>query len=120
MKFRLIILLYFLARYNGDESIHENKFHVKQSIADESVVLGGIIDQFLTKYFSENKFFISIILGVSKKENNHFQDDFFNELFDNPVLTNLPHNILNKLDRSVQDHRNAFNLVLTEDSESLE
>lgn len=116
----LTIWLFLLAQYNGDESILGNKSHVKQSIDDESVVLGGIITQFLTKYFSKNKFFISIILGLSKKETNHFQEDFFNELFDNPVLTNLPHNILNKLDRSIQDHRNAFNLVLTEDGESLE
>lgn len=120
MKICQIMLILF-AQYKSGAVIWGNNFEIKQPTTDESVILGEIITQFLIKYFSEGTTFVSIVLGPSKKCRCqcYFQEDFFNELFDHPLLTEFSHNVLDKIDKSALDKRNAFNLVLVEDCESL-
>lgn len=94
-------------------------FRIEQSDTEESVVLGEIITNYLIKYFSEDQIFVSIILLPSKKDRNNFEEDFFANLFDNPALTEFAHSTLNKLDNTIRGHRNAFNIIIVDGSESL-
>lgn len=93
-----------------------DNFEVKQSDMDESVILGEIITNFLIKYFSDEKIFISIVLAPSNMNQYNFQGDLFVELFDDPTLTEFAASILDRLDNEVRDHRNAFNLIFVDDS----
>lgn len=113
------IILILLAQYKSDASIWKHKLEIEQSTTDESVVLGEIVTKFLIKYFSEETIFISVVLGPPKRCGFHFQDDFFNELFDNPTLAAFPHDVLDGIDQTALDKRNAFNLLVVEDSKSL-
>lgn len=94
-------------------------FEIEQSQSDESVVLGEIITNYLIKYLSEDQIFVSIILPPSEKDPRNFEDDLFANLFDDPTLTQFAHNTLDELDYTIRGHRNAFNIILIDDSKSL-
>ena len=94
-------------------------FEIEQSNTDESVILGEIITNYLIKYFSDKQIYVSIVLAPSKFDKFNFQEDFFVNLFDNPQLTEFAFSNLDSLDNTVQDHRNAFNMIFVDDSESL-
>lgn len=120
MTFFQIILLLSVHNKCG-ALIWEKNFEIGQTVTDDSVILGEVITNYLIRYFSEDSVFVSIVLGPSTKcrGDRHFHQDFFNELFDNPKLTEFSHNVLDKMDASALDRRNAFNLILVEDSNSL-
>lgn len=94
-------------------------FEIEQSDTDESVILGEVITNYLIKYFSGVQMFVTIILGPSKIDQSNFQEDLFVNLFDDPQLAEFTSSTLDKLDNEVRDHRNAFNLILVDDSISL-
>lgn len=96
----------------------QHKFAIDQT-TKESVILGEILSNYFIKYLSDDKIFVSIILPPSKKTKTHFLGDFFEELFDNPALSKFAYNTLDKLDDSIRDRRQAFNLILTDDWDSL-
>lgn len=96
-----------------------NDFEIEQSNTDESVILGEIITNYLIKYFSDEQIYVSIVLAPSNFDQFNFQEDLFVNLFDNPKLTEFASNTLDRLDNTVQDHRNTFNMILVDDSESL-
>lgn len=97
---------------------HDN-FKIEQSDTDESVILGEIITNYLIKYFSDEQIFVSIVLAPSKTDQSDFQEDLFVNLFDNPQLTEFAASTSDGLDCEVRDRRNAFNLILVDDSKSL-
>lgn len=97
----------------------QHSFVIDQSATDESVVLGEILTNYFIKYFSDEQIFISIILPPSKKAKNHFSSDFFVELFDDPALAEFAYSTLDRLDDSIRDHRRSFNLIITDDWNSL-
>lgn len=98
---------------------YQYELAIDQLKPDESVTLGEILTNFFIKYFSDEEIFMSIILPPSQKVDNHFLSDSFVELFDDPLLTKFAYNTLDKLDNSIRDHRRAFNLILTDDWNSL-
>lgn len=93
-------------------------FVINQSISDESVILGEIITNYLVKYFSDDRVFVSIIFAPLKTQRNHFKEDFLLNLFDDPALNKFDHDILDRLDTSIH-YRHAFNIILIDDSKSL-
>lgn len=97
----------------------KNDFVIDPYAKDESVILGEILTNFFKKYLSDDQIFVSIILPPSQKVQNYFLSDFFVELFDDPALDEFSFSTLNKLDDFIHDHRRAFNLILTDDWDSL-
>lgn len=108
--FFILKMKFTLARYN---------FVIEQSSTDDSFILSEIITNFLLKYFSNEQIFISIVASPSQESNGLFQSDFFENLFDDPALEEFPYNILQQLDDSVYDYRNAFNIILIDSHETL-
>lgn len=94
-------------------------FEIEQSNTDDSVILGEIVTNYLIKYFRDEQIYVSIVLPPSKYDQFNFQEDLFVNLFDSPQLTEFASSTLERLDNTVQDHRNAFNMILIDDSESL-
>lgn len=90
----------------------QNDFIVNQSSTRDTLVLSEIITKYLTKYFSNEQIFLSIVIPPSEKLEDYFESDFFLELFDN--LPKFEHNILDKLDTSIHQ-RHAFNLIMVDD-----
>lgn len=120
MKFlSKLILLFLLAQYKNNKSIYANQFHIEHSTSD-GVILAGIITQILDQYFSEKNYFVSIVLSLSKEDDNHFQVDFFNELLDHPTLTKFSLNILNELEQPKLRTKNTFHLVLVDNYKSIQ
>lgn len=118
MNFQLLTLLFII--YVSLVLSSHNNFKIEQSVSDESVILGGIITNYLIKYFSDEQIFISFILESSQSNQmNDFEEDFFENLFDDPVLTGFAYNILEKLDNEIHGHRSAFHLILIDNSKSL-
>lgn len=115
----LKIFLSFFILCTGWAMALSRNFRIEQSDTEESVVLGEIITNYLIKYFSEDQIFVSIILTRSEKDQNNFEDDFFANLFDVPAMTEFAHNTLDKLDNTIRDHRNAFNIIIVDGSKSL-
>lgn len=111
------ILFIFILRMKF--TVAPNKFGIQQSLTDDSFILSEILTNFLLKYFSDEQIFISIIVSPSQVSHSLFQSDFFENLFDEPALSEFPYNILEQLDESVDDHRNAFNLILIDNHEML-
>lgn len=112
-----IILFFFILRMKFTLARYE--FVIEQSSTDDSFILSEIITNFLLKYFSNEKIFISIVASPSQDSHDLFQSDFFENLFDDPALEEFPYNILQQLDDSVYDYRNAFNIILIDSHETL-
>lgn len=114
----IFYLLIFIFPWISSVSFSDYNFVIYQSISDESVILGEIITNYLVKYFSDDRVFVSIIFAPLKKQRNHFKEDFLLNLFDDPALTKFDHNILDRLDTSTH-YRHSFNIILIDDSKSL-
>lgn len=94
-------------------------FHVEQSSADDSVVLGVILTNFLIKYFRDDSIFVSIVLGPSKPNQTYLTEDFFDELFDDAALTEFAYNVCYNLNNTISDRHYSFNIIFVNDFQSL-
>lgn len=118
MNFGIISILFVL--YVSFVLGSRDNFVIEQSVSDETVILGEIITNYLIKYFSDAQIFVSFILAPSQNNQmDGLEEDFFENLFDDPILTKFACNILDKLDMAIHDHRNAFHMILIDDSKSL-
>lgn len=116
-------LLVFISLHALVAHALHNKFIIDQPKTDKSVVLGEILTNFLIKYFSDDQIFVSIIFTAAQElelEQKYFLNDLFQNLFDDPILTQFDHNAVEKLDHSIRGKRNSFNLILINVRESLE
>lgn len=111
-------LLFVLCTAHAFDSEQYN-FEIETRVGDNSVVLSSIISNFLIKYFGGERIFVSLILSSSRKEQYYFEEDFFNDLFDDPVLKEFAYNVLDKLDETIHTQRNAFNLIIVDDCQTL-
>lgn len=93
---------------------------INQPAMDESLMLAKIIGNFFTKYFSGSQIFVSMICSFSNTDQNNVMDDFYNHLFEYSTATMFDVNILNKLESSIRVNRISFNLILIDDSKSLQ
>lgn len=93
---------------------------VNQPTFDDSVILGKIISNFLKKYFSNNKIFVSIIFSADGKEQNRFWNDFTSNLVGIAASTGFAYNVLDKLDNATRDNMNQFNLFIVRNSTVLQ
>lgn len=109
------IILFFASGFALDVYKNVDTDHFELG---KSIILGKIISNFLIRYFGEDQIFISIVLASSSKHRRYFHGDLFVNLFGNPVLRKFASNTMYKLDDAIPDHRNAFNLLLVDDSES--
>lgn len=107
---RIVHIFLILLVHSKSDTIPKN--HVK--ITNNYSILAEIIAKFLIKW--DDTIFVSIILNPPR---NHCEEDFLNELFKNPLLSEMSLNILNELSQSTLGNRNAFNLVPIEDPEYL-
>lgn len=115
MNFSIICL--FLLLSVGYEFALIQYLTLEQS---ESGILSEIIAKYLTKYIDDERKFVSIVLTPTKTDQQHyFHTDFINRLFSNDLLENFTHNILNNDKSTSSDQRNAFNLILIDDTKFL-
>lgn len=98
----------------------DTDFTGNQPMNDESVFLRKIIINYLEKYFSDGQIYISVIVSPNKNQQNHFRHNFLDDFVDDLVLTGFTYNILDKLDHSIRDNWNSFNLIVVDDSTALE
>lgn len=98
-----------------------NKLSIDQSKTEKSMILSDIVTNYLIKYFDNEKTFVSIIYPASHKiEQKYFWHDFFHYLFDDPTFTRFDHNALHKLDDSIFNKRESFNIILIDENVYLE
>lgn len=94
-------------------------FEPTQSVADESVIVGKIITNYLLKYFSHEQICVSVIHPTSNKR-NYFQNDIFDLLFDDSSSTERTYNILNHTGNINCNHRSTFNLIFVDDVKTMQ
>lgn len=92
---------------------------IERSKTNNTIILGEIIINYINKYFSEDKMFVSMISKSSKNDQTHFEAEFSDDLFSVLDQAKFAHNILDQLDNATYDNRNAFNLILVDDSSIL-
>lgn len=112
-------ILIFCSISIGFATHRHNNFEITQSDTDKSVILGEIITHYLINYFSEEQIFIFIVLVASKIDQRNFFEDLFVNLFDDLEFTGFASSTFDRLDNAIHDHRNAFNLILADNSQSL-
>lgn len=100
--------------------VTSRNFILNQSRIDKSVILSEIITNYLTKYFSGDDIFVSIIYPSFKEQRSHFRHDLFDNLFNTSASTKFAHSLSDELDSSIRDHRQAFNLILIDEHEALQ
>lgn len=96
-----------------------NTFSVERSKANNAVILSEIITNYIVKYFSKEKFFVSMVLKSSKNDQFRFEEEFFDHLFNDLYQAEFAHTVIDRLDNVTYDNRNAFNLILVDDSSIL-
>lgn len=97
------------------ESFGLNSLPIERPKANNSVILGEIIINFINKYFDEDDKFVSLIFKTSKNNEADFSHDLYNVLEE----AKLPHVIFDKLNNATYDNRNAFNLIVIDDLSTL-
>lgn len=113
----LYTILIIISLYVGPWLCLHSNFAVIQAPRNESVILKEIITNYLQKYFRDAQIYVSIIFSPSENGKYSFLDEFFTSPFDRPMQAQ---NILNKLDNSIRENRNAFNLILVNNIKSLQ
>lgn len=112
-----LLLLFVCSGY----TLHpRSNFVFQESPSENSAVLSEILANYIVKYFGDEEIFLSIILGSSNNERNHFHTDLFYHLFDNPNLKEFPYNVLYSLGNVAGGKRSAFGLILIKDTDSLQ
>lgn len=92
----------------------------KSSEKNETFLLAEIISNYIHKYFSDERVFLSITLCSSSIDQKYHQANLVHRLIsDNSKLDNFTYNVLSTLDRSRRGNTNAFNLILIDKSASL-
>lgn len=119
MIFLKITLLLGIFQSIGCEPHWLNAFSVERSKANNAIILSEIITNYIVKYFSKEKFFVSMIFKSAKKDLKIFEEEFFDHLFNNLDQAEFAHNIIDKLDNATYDNRNAFNLILVDECDIL-
>lgn len=78
-----------------------------------------IITNYLHKYFDPEIIFFSISLSSLNVNHQYYQDEMVDKLISTPKLTNFSFNVLNIIDQFRSGNLNVFNLIFTDESESL-
>lgn len=105
----------------GCEPFWLNSFPIEHPKANNTVILGEIIINYMNKYFDGDDKFVSMIFTLSQDDDqSHFQSDFLHDLYRILDETKIPHNLLDKLNNATYDNRNAFNLIVVDDISILE
>lgn len=103
----------------GSEPLLVNTFPIARSKANNTVILGEIITNYITDYFSEDKIFVSMISKLSTNEQFQFEAEFFDDLFNVLDQADIAHNIRDQLNNITYDNRNAFNLIFIDNGHIL-
>lgn len=119
MIFLQITLLLGILQSMGCGSHWLNTFSIEPSKFNNAIVLSEIITNYIVKYFSKEKYFVSMVVKSSKTDKLHFEEEFFDHLFNDLDQAEFAHNIIDKLDNATYDNRNAFHLILVDDCDIL-
>lgn len=119
MKFIYILILTSFSAYSS-AALYSNValYSVNKSESNQTIILSAILKNYLLKYFDSDNTFVSFIIPISSKPENHFLCDVFLKLFSENKRF-FPYNTLRKLDDFIHDHRRAFNVILTDDPQSI-
>lgn len=119
MNLLQLIVLVALLQQSRSEPQWLNSFPTEQSKANNTIILGEIITNYINNYFSEDEMFVSMISKTSRNNQSHVDEEFFNELFSVLDQAEFAHNLLDQLNNVTFDNRNAFNLIVVDDSSVL-
>lgn len=95
--------------FSSRDNILQNR-----SPPDDSVILKDILKNYMQKYFSNKKLFVSINLPPNEWSSNHYGNNMLDELFSDSILENFSYNVLRTLNGSTSGNHNAFNLILVD------
>lgn len=85
---------------------------------DEKFILAKIISNFVKKYFSNDKVYVSVIISPHQKEPNAFGNDFLYSLLDSLTMVGFAYNVFDKLGNT-RNTRDPFYLILIDDYRAL-
>lgn len=89
-------------------------------VANESVILAKVINNYLMKYFRNDPIFVSIVLEPSNEPRKYSYADLFVSMFAcSTTFTTFTYNILSELSNISRGRKHAFNLILIDESKSL-
>lgn len=120
-RMHFVMCLVIVLSSLGFTFLLRDNFVENQSLSNDndSVILRNILKNYIQKYFSHKKLFVSINISPNDKWKNHYGNDLFNNFFIDSILTNFSYNVLSTLNGSVSGNHNAFNLVLVDESTQL-
>lgn len=96
-----------------------NGISIERPKTSNAIILSEIITNYVVKYFSKEKYSVTLVLKSLKNDEFHFEEEFFDHLFNQLDQAEFSHNIIDKLDNTTYDNRNALNLILVDDCDSL-
>lgn len=120
MTMNLVAISVLLSLCDGFVWCSHIDLALKQSMLDESVIPGKIINNYLGKYISNSEIFVSVIVSPSREEQNRFRDDFSYNLVNAVASAGFAYSVLNKLNNDTGHNWNAFNIILAHDSTALQ
>lgn len=90
----------------------------EQSLTENSQIVEKILVNFLVEHIFNDKIFISFV--ITKKQETPFQRDLIDAVITESAFTATTYYILNKLNDGSRHRKRTFNVILIEDSETLE
>lgn len=112
MKSLIFILILSYALFSRETVLN------KQSLAENSQIVRKILINFLAEHIFDDRTFISFV--VTKSRNSTFQRDLIEAVISEPAFRATTYYVLHKLSNGTRHRRKTFNVILVEDSETLE
>lgn len=96
--------------------LHASAFS-EQSLTENSQIVQKIIVNFLLKHIVNDKTFISFVI---KEDETPFQRDLLEAVITESAFSATTYYVLNTLNDGARHRKKTFNVILVEDSETLE
>lgn len=78
-----------------------------------------IISNYLSKYFSQEKVFLSLCFSSSNSDQKYFQEKLITSLITRPKINEFSYNILGHVHQFRRRNRNVFNVIFVDTITSL-
>lgn len=78
-----------------------------------------LVVNYLDKYISHKTSVLSIVTASSNVQQKYFQEDLIEKIVTSPKIRNFSYNILNKVDQTRHENKQAFNVIFIDRSSAL-
>lgn len=111
----MLFFIAFLVLCLSDTIRAHDNFVTEPPSSGDDIIPRTILINYIKKYIINDKVYISLVLGLSQKQQSHIRNWVINDV----TRSEIVYDIAQTLGSTACDNTNAFNIIFIKDSESL-